>query len=44
MDEESVLRLAHRAASEASPLGDGRFIIGGEVIAQLRAAFGMEEP
>lgn len=43
VDQERVVRLAHRAAAEASPLGDGRFIVPGEVIVQLRAAFGEGE-
>jgi hypothetical protein len=42
-DERRVVQVARAIVLRAQPSGDGRFLVDGELIAQLRAAFGDPE-
>jgi hypothetical protein len=42
-DAEQVITLASRLIHEAQPNGDGRYLVDGEIMAQLRACFGEPE-
>lgn len=41
-DPDRVIEIGRRLVAEAQPNGDGRFIVSGELVAQLRACFGKE--
>lgn len=43
LDPERIVPLARSVILRAQPLGDGRYVIEGELLAQLRAAFGQDD-
>lgn len=42
-DPQRVVEIGRRLVAEAQPTGDGQYLVSGEIVAQLRAAFGEGE-